>query len=278
MSSHHHDHHHDTPEEQLEKSLEKAVKDPAYRTLFYRTLLDSTVYILAESGVQDKGEFIIAPNGELNVQHWEMQDGLSTIPFFSSLKMLQQAVDDEEQPFMALPVRDLFAMTKGAQLFLNPKCEYGKAFYAQEVAMLLQTGGMAQPMEQVVDGGSKILLGQPEAYPSAMVDALTTLFTQRKIVRNAYLAIFQDQAVDEKPNLLIGLEIDGTDEEIDLLIQETGSLASETAPEDEPVDLCLVTDEKGDAVSHYLKTHTQPFYQRRWGSWLRNSIPSSGTA
>ncbi|MEZ2694245.1 enhanced serine sensitivity protein SseB C-terminal domain-containing protein, partial [Hafnia alvei] len=129
-----------------------------------------------------------------------------------------------------------------------------------------------------VDGGSKILLGQPEEYPSAMVDALTTLFTQRKIVRNAYLAIFQDQAIDEKPNLLIGLEIDGTDEEIDLLIQETGSLASETAPEDEPVDLCLVTDEKGDAVSHYLKTHTQPFYQRRWGSWLRNSIPSSGTA
>jgi len=121
MSSHHHDHHHDTPEEQLEKSLEKAVKDPAYRTLFYRTLLDSTVYILAESGVQDKGELIIAPNAELNVQHWEMQDGLSTIPFFSSLKMLQQAVEDEEQPLMALPVRDLFAMTKGAQLFLNPK-------------------------------------------------------------------------------------------------------------------------------------------------------------
>lgn len=72
MSSHHHDHHHDTPEEQLEKSLEKAVKDPAYRTLFYRTLLDSTVYILAESGVQDKGELIIAPNAELNVQHWEI--------------------------------------------------------------------------------------------------------------------------------------------------------------------------------------------------------------
>lgn len=278
MSSHHHDHHHDTPEEQLEKSLEKAVKDPAYRTLFYRTLLDSTVYILAESGVQDKGELIIAPNAELNIQHWEMQDGLSTIPFFSSLKMLQQAVEDEEQPFMALPVRDLFAMTKGAQLFLNPKCEYGKAFYPQEVAMLLQTGGMAQPMEQVIDGGSKILLGQPEEYPSAMVDALTTLFTQRKIVRNAYLALFQDQTADEKPNLLIGLEIDGSDAEIELLIQETGSLASETAPEEEPVDLCLVTDEKGDAVSHYLQTHTQPFYQRRWGSWLRNSIPASGTA
>jgi hypothetical protein len=28
-------------------------------------------------------------------------------------------------------------------------------------------------------------------------------------------------------------------------------------------------------ISHYLIAHTQPFYQRRWGSWLRNLIPST---
>ncbi|MDQ9515491.1 enhanced serine sensitivity protein SseB C-terminal domain-containing protein, partial [Serratia marcescens] len=118
------------------------------------------------------------------------------------------------------------------------------------------------------------LLGQPEEYPSAMVDALTTLFSQRKPVRRAFLALMHDQAADEKPNLLIGLEVDAEPAEIEALINEAGSVASETAPNDEPVDFCLVSEnERG--ISHYLISHTQPFYQRRWGSWLRNLIPST---
>lgn len=273
MSSH--DHHHDSPEEQLEKSLEQAVRDPAYRTLFYRNLLEAPVYILADSGLADKGgDLIIAPDRELEIQHWEMQDGLSTIPFFSSLEKLQQAAGDDEQPFMTLPARDLFAMTRGAQLFLNPKCEYGKAFYPQEVAMLLETGGLLAPQEQVTLEGGTLSLGQPEQYPSAVVEALTTLFSGRNIVRRAFLAQIHDKTSDDAPNLLIGLELEAEEEGAERLIQETGSLASAALAEDAPVDICLVGEE-GDGISHYLITHTQPFYQRRWGSWLRNSIPSS---
>ena len=84
-----------------------------------------------------------------------------------------------------------------------------------------------------------------------------------------------------KPNLLIGLEVDAEPAEIEALINEAGSVASETAPNDEPVDFCTVS-EKERGISHYLISHTQPFYQRRWGSWLRNLIrlptrPSSAT-
>lgn len=273
MSSH--DHHHDSPEELLEKSLVQAVNDPAQRTLFYRNLLEASVYILADSGLADKGgDLIIAPNHELDIQHWEMQDGLSTIPFFSSLAMLQQAVGDNEQPFMTLPARDLFAMTRGAQLFLNPKCEYGKAFYPQEVEMLLETGGLQAPQEQVTLEGGTLSLGQPQEYPSAVVDALTKLFSERRIVRRAFLAQIHDKSADDVPNLLIGLELEAGDDDAGHLIQETGSIASAALAEDAPVDICLI-GETSDGVSHYLTTHTQPFYQRRWGSWLRNSIPSS---
>lgn len=273
MSSH--DHHHDSPEELLEKSLEQAVNDPAQRTLFYRNLLEASVYILADSGLADKGgDLIIAPNHELDIQHWEMQDGLSTIPFFSSLEKLQQAAGDDEQPFMTLPARDLFAMTRGAQLFLNPKCEYGKAFYPQEIDMLLETGGLQAPQEQVTLEGGTLSLGQPQEYPSAVVDALTKLFSERKIVRRAFLAQIHDKSVDEAPNLLIGLELEAGENNAESLIQETGSIASAALTEDEPVDICLI-GEASDGISHYLTTHTQPFYQRRWGSWLRNSIPSN---
>ncbi|CAI1120696.1 enhanced serine sensitivity protein SseB [Serratia ficaria] len=272
MSSHHQD---AAPgENELERLLKLAVTEPAHRPAFFRELLEATVLILGDSEqVPQDGDVILNADTPINIQHWEKQDGGSIIPFFSSLAALQKAVEDE-QPFIALPARVLFEITQGADLFLNPKAEYGKEFYPEEVAMLLATGGVAKPVEHYVDKDTQILLGQPEEYPAAMVDALTTLFSQRKPVRRAFLALMHDRAVDEKPNLLVGLEVDGEPAEIDALINEAGGVASETAPNDEPVDFCLVS-EKERGVSHYLITHTQPFYQRRWGSWLRNIIPST---
>jgi len=272
MSSHHQD---AAPgENELERLLKLAVTEPAHRPAFFRELLDATVLILGDSDqVPQDGDVILNADTPINIQHWEKQDGGSIIPFFSSLEALQKAVEDE-QPFIALPARVLFEITQGADLFLNPKAEYGKEFYPEEVTMLLATGGVAKPVEHYVDKETQILLGQPEEYPAAMVDALTTLFSQRKPVRRAFLALMHDQAADEKPNLLVGLEVDGEGAEIDALINEAGSVASATAPNDDPVDFCLVA-EKERGVSHYLITHTQPFYQRRWGSWLRNIIPST---
>jgi len=168
-------------------------------------------------------------------------------------------------------------MTQGEELFLNPKSEYGKEFYPSEVTLLLSNGGLNAPSELVLDKESQLLIGQPEEYPSAMIDALTTLFTQKKPVRRAFMALIHDKAVDDQPNLLIGVEADGDEQEIDALIREAGNVASETSPDDRPVDFCIVS-EKERGISHYLISHTQPFYQRKWGSWLRNIIPSSGQA
>jgi hypothetical protein len=273
MSAHHHP---DaaTVENELERLLKLAVAQPAHRPAFFRQLLESTVYILGDSQqVQLQGEVILNAETPVNIQHWKKQDGSSVIPFFSSLKTLQNAVEDQ-QPFIAMPARVLFEITQGAELFLNPKAEYGKEFFPDEIAMLLATGGVVKPAEHYVDKDSQILLGQPEEYPAALVDALTTLFSQRKPVRRAFLALMHDQAVDEQPNLLIGLEVEGDQAEIETLINEAGSVASATAPNDDPVDFCLVSEQER-GVSHYLITHTQPFYQRRWGSWLRNIIPSN---
>lgn len=193
------------------------------------------------------------------------------------LKELEAAMRDDTILVSIMPARVLFEITQGAELFLNPKAEYGKEFYPEEVAMLLVNGGVSKPVEHYIDKDSQILLGQPEVYPAAMVDALTTLFSQRKPVRRAFLALMHDRALDEKPNLLVGVEVDGDAAEIDALIQEAGSVASEALADDEPVDFCLVS-EKERGVSHYLIAHTQPFYQRRWGSWLRNIIPSTDTS
>lgn len=281
--SHDH-HHHDDSDQSLESLLKLAATESIHRTAFFRALLDATVLVLVDDAELrgEEGEMTFTAGDGVNILHWEKQDGESVIPFFTSVEVLQQAldiaedqsIDTEKQPFIAMPVRVLFEMTQGAHLFLNPKSEHGKEFWPQEVAMLLENGGLAQPAEMVVDKESQILLGQPEEYPAAMVDALIQLFSQRKPVRRAFLALMHDKSVDEKPNLLVGLEVDGSDDEIDQLIQEAGNVASDHAPDDGPVDFCVV-NEKERGVSHYLMTHTQAFYQRKWGSWLRNVIPST---
>lgn len=280
----HDHHHHDDSDQSLESLLKLAATESIHRTAFFRALLDATVLVLVDDAELrgEEGEMTFTAGDGVNILHWEKQDGESVIPFFTSVEVLQQAldiaedqsIDTEKQPFIAMPVRVLFEMTQGAHLFLNPKSEHGKEFWPQEVAMLLENGGLAQPAEMVVDKESQILLGQPEEYPAAMVDALIQLFSQRKPVRRAFLALMHDKSVDEKPNLLIGLEVDGSDDEIDQLIQEAGNVASDHAPDDGPVDFCVV-NEKERGVSHYLMTHTQAFYQRKWGSWLRNVIPST---
>ena len=98
-----------------------------------------------------------------------------------------------------------------------------------------------------------------------MVDSLTTLFKTLKTVKRAWLCSIKEGA-DAPSNLLIGIEAIG---DIDAIIQAAGSVATDTLPGDEPIDICLVTEgEKG--VSHFIMAHVTPFYERRWGSFLRD--------
>ncbi|CDH06020.1 enhances serine sensitivity (fragment) [Xenorhabdus bovienii str. oregonense] len=138
--------------------------------------------------------------------------------------------------------------------------------------MSLSNGSVATEME--VPSGSRITLSQPEEQPSQLIDALSGLFKQHKPVRRAFLVMAHNKSLDEKPNLLIGLELSDapTDDDMNVLIQEAGEVACEYLTEDESVDFCLLNEnERG--ISHYLIQHTQPFYQRKLGSWLRDTIP-----
>ena len=57
--------------------------------------------------------------------------------------------------------------------------------------------------------------------------------------------------------------------DIEAIIQTTGSVATDTLPGDEPIDICQVVEgEKG--ISHFMIAHITPFYEKRWGSFLRD--------
>ena len=116
---------------ELEILLEKAAIEPGHRPAFFRSLLEATVWV---PGAAAQGEQVVE-DSVLDLQHWEKDDGTSVIPFFTSLAALQQAVEDE-QSFVVMPVRTLFAMTLGETLYLNAKLATGKEFAPREISHL----------------------------------------------------------------------------------------------------------------------------------------------
>ena len=245
---------------ELETLLEKAATEPAHRPAFFRTLLESTVWVPGTAA--DDGQ--VVDDSALDIQHWEKDDGTSVVPFFTSLEALQQAVTTE-QAFVVMPVRTLFEMTLGETLFLNAKLPAGKEFTPNEIKHLLGEDGGPLSAQTVLEGGQPLLLSEVVEPPAQMVDSLTALFKTLKTVKRAFLCSIKDSA-DAPANLLIGIEAEGDIEEV---IQATGSVATDTLPGDEPIDICQVVEgEKG--ISHFMIAHITPFYEKRWGSFLRD--------
>lgn len=245
---------------ELETLLEKAATEPGHRPAFFRTLLEATVWV---PGAAAQGEQVVE-DSVLDLLHWEKDDGTSVIPFFTSLEALQQAVEDE-QSFVVMPVRTLFAMTLGETLYLNAKLPTGKEFAPREISHLLVEEGSPLSTQTVLEGGESLLLSEVAEPPAQMVDSLTTLFKTLKTVKRAFLCSIKDSA-DAPANLLIGIEAEG---DIEAVIQATGSVATDTLPGDEPIDICQVVEgEKG--ISHFMIAHITPFYEKRWGSFLRD--------
>ena len=230
---------------ELETLLEKAATEPAHRPAFFSALLEATVWV---PGRAADGEQIVEDSA-LDLQHWEKDDGTSVIPFFTSLEALQQAVADE-QAFVMMPARTLMAMTLGESLFLNPKLPSGKEFTPREISHLLGEEGSPLSTQTVLEGGEALLLSEVAEPPAQMVDSLTTLFKTLKTVKRAFLCSIKERA-DAPANLLIGIEAEG---DIEAIIQTTGSVATDTLPGDEPIDICQVVEgEKG--ISHFMIAH-----------------------
>lgn len=243
----------------LEELLKLAATEPAHRPEFFQLLLESDVWIPGESTAGQ-----LDADTPVDLQHWEKEDGTSVIPFFSSEQAMAEATGDE-QAYVRMPVRTLFEMTQGETLFLNPKLPTGKEFSAVEIVHLLGDVGNALSEQMVLEGGQALLLSEVAEPPAQMIDSLTQLFSKYKQVRRAFVASIRERA-EEQPNLLIGIEADS---DIEAIIQAAGSVATDTLPDDAPIDICeVVAEDRG--ISHFFTAHITPFYERRWGSFLRD--------
>jgi len=209
-------------ENALERMLSMAANEPAHRPEFLKVLLASKVYVLGDAGASH-GQINLEAGSKIKIQHWEKQDGTPVIPFFSSMKVLQKSIETE-QSYLELPVRSLFEMTSGTNLILNPKSPYGKEFLREEIEQLLAIGAGREPMSRVVQQETKVLLGQPANYPSAMVASLSKILAKHASVKRAFVLLMHEPSVDAKPHLVVGIEDDG---DVQKVMREAGNVAAD---------------------------------------------------
>jgi len=247
---------HGTP---LEIALRLATDDPGCRPDFYKALLEAKVFIIQHAGHPREGKRRAEAGESIAIRHWVRDDDSPIIPFFSSLEALQSAIT-EEVTYMELPAKALFEMTQGAALVLNPNLKYGKEFPPDEIEALLADGVNRIPEQRFTKESNQVLLGQPAQYPEKMVDALTSLFSKRANVKAAYLVLMHDPSHDDKPHLVVGVD---ADREIESIIREAGTVAADTSPQGEPVDLYRIEESDQDGLSQYFIREVTPFYTRK---------------
>lgn len=254
--------------ERLESALATAAVDPAARPEFYRMLIESEIFVLGSSNIPGSGDQTLPPGATLSLAQWTKADGTPVIPFFASLEALQRALKEPAQ-YLAMPARAFFEITHGARLVINPASDYAKEFAPNEIAALLETGvNSTLEVEQVYEE-KKVLLGQPAAYPTAMVAALSKLLAKHTSVKGAYLCLMHDPSASDKPALVVGLEGGG---DLVQVIQEAGSVAIDTAPAGQPVTFMEIQRGQSGVAEHLFST-VSPFYARKQedavSGWLR---------
>lgn len=124
------------PENNLETLMQAAVKDPSVAAEFYKTLLETEIYILTPETPMTPGKRRSMKYDEkINVATVEFQ-GMKWHPAFTSKKRISDYVKEEEVCLGAVS-RKLFEMLPNSNFWLNPLSECQKPLPASEVALLM---------------------------------------------------------------------------------------------------------------------------------------------
>lgn len=248
------------PINDLEKALHKAAADHSQAPAFYEELMDAKIYVLGKPEKKTSGEFTLEEEQAVIIQHWEREaDNSPVVPFFTSLQMLQHAIETDE-PYLQMKTSDLFQLTMGAPLVLNPNSEFGMEFDPDDIAVLLDTDLMVNS-EHLLEEQTEVLLGIPENVSSTFKSVLSDFFSRHPEVENAYLGTIQIPEDDDQEHLMVGLQGTGQFEDIiETAIQKISLLDDEMMYE--TIDFYVIDQDDPD-ISQFMVENITPFYMAK---------------
>jgi len=124
------------PKNNLETLMQAAEKDPGVVPAFYKTLLETEIYILTPEAPMTPGRRrSLKFEEKINVATVEYQ-GLQWHPAFTSKNRISAYLKEPETCLGAV-ARNLFEMLPNSNFWLNPLSECQKPMPAAEIALLM---------------------------------------------------------------------------------------------------------------------------------------------
>jgi hypothetical protein len=245
------------PDNELEKCLAKAATDSSARKEFYTKLLWADLIVLTNGQTQsDKSKRTLEKGSQ--VQLVQLQDG--RLPVFTSTnRIFDKAVIKEQVPYMSMQGQNLFELTKGSTIVLNPFSDYVKELLPQEIDELLNGTIFNRLSPIILEKDTPLQIAQPLNYPTKLTLALADLFKTLPKVNAAYIALTRTGETDTNPHLLVGLDM--TDGIVTEISKYAGPVAERHLEKGEILDFIQI-ENAGNDISEYFKNETKPFYTK----------------
>ena len=163
--------------ERLDTLMQCALADKTVEPVFFRALLEATVYAHTPRA---------GHNGRLRLIQFALPDnGRMVLPFFSDEAQVRAAAGSAATIVM-LTGRQLFEITRGATLMLNPNST-SCTLYPEEIAALLDQDEVAIVDQVEVREPKPMEFREPDPLPTWLTDPLIVLYAQLPSVQVAYL-------------------------------------------------------------------------------------------
>jgi hypothetical protein len=232
-----------TPTNELERLLLAAFTDPTVRPRFYRTLLESEL-------------FVIVFHDEVGIRIQTAQrDEEEFVPLFSSLGRLEQFAREislEERQHDHNNGRELLTILESAYVILNPCSGCEKGFRSPEIRGVLDGSEMKKLKILALNENQPTRLTLPATYSKELIEDLKASFAFSKSVKTAYLAQVR-QAQNERWQLVIGIEADESYHP-----SEPIEIAMESLGDDEFITFLKLGN---DNISTSMREKITPFYK-----------------
>lgn len=235
---------------QLEELMLHAKVDYAAEAVFFRALLDATVY--AHAPLSDD-------HPRLRLIQFQHPDGFLVLPFFSSIEKANVAAQGSAK-VLTFKGRDFFSITRGANLILNPNDE-ACLLFPEEVEALVTTGKVPR-IETGSYAPEGVKVGAPQAPPPWLVPILCDVYPKVASVEVAYLVqIYWPDMSADVSMLLVVIGVASNESERAARATITAVQPHAEVARTHSIDI-TVFDPSAPPPSYLAKLNIAPFYVR----------------
>ena len=241
-------------EARLAELMRLAFEDKLVEPDFFRALLDAKVYAHIPKG---------DPRGRLRMIQFVLPTRQWALPFFSELEQAITAAGRTAQ-VIAMTGRQLFELTRGATLVLNPN-SVSCTLYPEEIAALLDHDEVAI-IERLEYSEASMQVEALEQAPSWLLDALVSLCAQLAYVEAAYLAEIHSLSGS---GILVVLAV--PTENIERAARATTTALQSQCHAHGASSVDVTTFVPGHPPEWLTDLRIEPFYRRDWGKRIMDS-------